>query len=152
MLGVSFENIRRLQLQAKFSFTLSSQYISQIMMVFPMIISLVFYFNFDLQTFLIIGLPWALIWTLWIYCGCLVVYWYPSFFFVYCFYLKMRIRTVNQRLGKLCRIIERIQAKLRRPENVREILAEAKEASLVYRFVLIVSCTDVDIAVCFVFG
>lgn len=98
--GLDLKSINKLKKAAKISFTMSSQYISQIISGFPVIITLLFYFNFSFEDFLYFGIPWALVWTLWTYCGCMVVYWLPSYYFVYCYYLKLRIKTINDELKK----------------------------------------------------
>lgn len=106
-LGLSLANIKRLQNRARFAFYLSSQYISQITAGFPLIITLTFYLNYSTYNFLVFGLPWVAVWTLWTYSGCRVVYWLPSYYFVYCYYLKLKIKTVNQRLERLVFINQR---------------------------------------------
>jgi len=54
--------------------------------------------NYDFVDFLLFGLTWILISLIWCYHCCIVAYYFPGYFFIVCYYLKLRLKTFVKRL------------------------------------------------------
>ena len=97
-MGLNEVNSIKLKKRAKVAFTMASQYISQIYAGFMFIITIIFYVNYKFEDFLIFGIPWVIVWGIWTYVGCIIVYWMPAYYYVLCYYIKLRLISINQKL------------------------------------------------------
>ena len=66
----------------------------------PGLILVLFYFKYTTFDFIVFGIPWVIVWTVW--CDrCKIIYWFQSYFYVYCYYLKLKLHCINQELQAL---------------------------------------------------
>jgi uncharacterized membrane protein len=54
--------------------------------------------NYNLTNVLLFGITWAIIWIIWCYNASEVAYYYPGYFFIVCYYLKLRLNSIRIRL------------------------------------------------------
>jgi hypothetical protein len=48
----------------------------------------IFCMNYELIDFLKYGIILIIIWTVWVYYACVVNYWFPSYYYIICYFLK----------------------------------------------------------------
>jgi hypothetical protein len=54
--------------------------------------------NYGLFDLILFGTTWTVIWTIWVYYICCIIYWPLGYFFLVCIYCNMKIKVINQRL------------------------------------------------------
>jgi hypothetical protein len=54
---------------------------------------------YSLTDILLFGITWTTIWMVWCYNACTVAYYYPGYFFIVCYYLKLRLNSIRIRLN-----------------------------------------------------
>jgi hypothetical protein len=54
--------------------------------------------NYSLVNFLLFGISWPTIWSVWGYMCCKVAYYFPGYFFIICYHLKFRLSSIDKRL------------------------------------------------------
>jgi hypothetical protein len=59
------------------------------------LIILTFGMNLSLHDFLLYGIPWIIIWTVWSYIACSIAYWLAAYYIIICFYLKSRLNSIR---------------------------------------------------------
>ena len=59
------------------------------------------YFNYTTKDFLIFGLLWLPVWTLWVYNVPKLLYWFPFYFHLICYYLRSQLITIEEKLKVL---------------------------------------------------
>ncbi len=52
----------------------------------------------SLANFLVFGISWTLIWGVWCYHSCKAAFYFPGYFFIICYYLKLRLSSIDKRL------------------------------------------------------
>jgi len=61
----------------------------------PMII------NYSLYNFIIFGISWIIIWAIWVYLAFIAAYYFPGYYFITCYYLKLRLTSIAKRMKNL---------------------------------------------------
>lgn len=85
----------------KLSLTISMTYIYFLMFAIFIICMLKYGLNYTLFDFVVFGIPWTLIWIIWDYFIITGLYWMPAYYFIVCFYVKLRLRSVYKKLNKM---------------------------------------------------
>jgi hypothetical protein len=80
-----------LKIRAKIAFFISNHCTSVITLCGMLALIMIFYIKYELYDFLIYGIIWVIIWTVWIYYVSIVIYWFPSYYFIICYYLKRQL-------------------------------------------------------------
>ncbi len=55
--------------------------------------------NYNLVHWLLFGITWTTIWGIWCYNSCLIAFYFPGYFFIVCYYLKLRLNSIRIRLN-----------------------------------------------------
>jgi hypothetical protein len=64
--------------------------------------------HYSLANFLVFGIPWAMIWTVWGYNLAKVAYFFPGYFFIICYHLKFRLSSIEKRLKNFMKYSNRL--------------------------------------------
>jgi hypothetical protein len=54
--------------------------------------------SYNLAKFLVFGIPWIIIWSVWSYHSNKAAFYFPGYFFIVCYYLKLRLSSIDKRL------------------------------------------------------
>jgi hypothetical protein len=57
--------------------------------------------NLSLHDFLLYGIPWIIIWTVWCYTACSIAYWLAAYYIIICFYLKSRLNSIRIKIKNI---------------------------------------------------
>jgi hypothetical protein len=106
-----------LKMRAKICFFISNHCTSVITLCGMLAIIMILYINYELYDFLMYGIIWIIIWTVWIYYVSVVIYWFPSYYFIICYYLKRQLLILENDIKNIKRsriAISRKEALIRR--------------------------------------
>jgi len=78
---------------------ISCIYVSTITVGVVAVIGLPMALNYSLVHWLLFGITWTTIWTIWCYNSCLTAFYFPGYFFIVCYYLKLRLNSIRIRLN-----------------------------------------------------
>jgi hypothetical protein len=81
--------------RSKIVLFISLQYIYSITIGCFAVIILTFGMNLSLHDFLLYGIPWIIIWTVWCYTACSIAYWLAAYYIIICYYLKSRLNSIR---------------------------------------------------------
>ncbi len=62
------------------------------------VLCLTFGLNYSLTNFLVFGISWTTIWGVWCYHTCRASFYFAGYFFIVCYYLKLRLSSIEKRL------------------------------------------------------
>jgi hypothetical protein len=82
--------------------------------------------NYDIYDFILYGISWVIIWTIWCYYATIAIYWPPGYFFIVCYYLKLRLTSFQIRLKTLSQEINSLSMKTK-SFLIKSILKEHNE-------------------------
>ncbi len=57
--------------------------------------------NYSLANFFLFGITWTIIWIIWCYNVCIATYYFPGYFFIVCYHLKLRLNSIRIELNIL---------------------------------------------------
>jgi hypothetical protein len=101
---------KNLLLRSKIVFMIS-HYIIQSLTIGAFSVGILTILNYDIYDFLLYGITWVIIWTVWCYYVCLAIYWPPGYLFIVCYYLKLRLISFQIRLKTFSQRINRLSMK-----------------------------------------
>ncbi len=94
-------------LRSKIVFIIS-RYIIRSLTIGTILITILTILNYDIYDFILYGISWVIIWPIWCYYACIAIYWPPGYFFIVCYYLKLRltsfqtkVKIFSQRMNRL---------------------------------------------------
>jgi hypothetical protein len=61
-------------------------------------IGLIVILSYSLGNILVFGIPWTIIWGIWSYHTSKVDFYFPGYFFIICYHLKIRLTSIEKRL------------------------------------------------------
>jgi hypothetical protein len=62
------------------------------------VIGLAMALHYSVNNFLVLGISWTLVWGMWGYCVCKVIYYFPGYLVIICHHLKLRLSLIERRL------------------------------------------------------
>jgi hypothetical protein len=68
---------------------------------------LVFGLSYSLANFLVFGISWTIIWSVWSYHSNEAAFYFPGYFFIVCYYLKLRLSSIDKRLKNFIKYSKR---------------------------------------------
>jgi hypothetical protein len=74
-------------------------YASTITAGFVFIIGIPMALNYSLVNWLLFGITWTTIWGIWLCNACMAAFYYPGYFFIVCYYLKLRLNSIRIKLN-----------------------------------------------------
>jgi hypothetical protein len=101
---------KNLLLRSKIVFMIS-RYIIQSLTIGAFLVGILTILNYDIYDFILYGISWVIIWTVWCYYACIAIYWSPGYFFIVCYYLKLRLISFQIRLKTFSQRINRLSMK-----------------------------------------
>ena len=57
--------------------------------------------NFNFVDLLLFGITWDTIWGFWCYNACIIAYYLPGYYFIVCYFLKLRLQSIEISLNSL---------------------------------------------------
>jgi hypothetical protein len=76
-------------------------YATSLTVGFLVAISFIFGLNYSLGNFLVFGMSWTIIWGIWCYYASKAFYYFPGYFFIICYQLKIQLSAIEKRLKNL---------------------------------------------------
>ncbi len=67
----------------------------------------------SLANFLVFGISWTIIWGVWCYHSCKAAFYFPGYFFIVCYYLKLRLSSIDKRLKNFMKYSKHSSMKLK---------------------------------------
>ncbi len=68
---------------------------------------LAFGLSYSSANFLVFGISWTMIWGVWCYHSCKAAFYFPGYFFIVCYYLKLRLSSIDKRLKNFIKYSKR---------------------------------------------
>ncbi len=87
------------------------------------VIGLPMLLNYSLVNIFIFGIPWVIIWGNFAYECCIAAYFFPGYFFIICYYLKIRLNSLRNRIEILLKNKRKAPLKVR-ITKIKQILEE----------------------------
>jgi hypothetical protein len=84
-----------LRRRAKIAFFISNHCICVITLYGMLVVFIIFYINYELYDYLMYGIIWVIIWGVYIYYACVGIYWFPSYYYIICYYFKIQFRILE---------------------------------------------------------
>ncbi len=103
-----------------------SRYIQQSLTFGCFLVGILTMLYYDIYDLILYGISWVGIWTVWCYYACLAIYWPPGYFFIVCYYLKLRLTSFKIRLKTFSQRINRLSNNTK-SVLVKRFLKEHKE-------------------------
>ncbi len=88
-----------------------SYYIIRSLTIGTVLITILSILNYDIYDFILYGISWVIIWTVWCYYACIAIYWPPGYFFIVCYYIKLRLTSFQIRLKTFSQRTNRLSMK-----------------------------------------
>jgi len=79
--------------------------------------------NYSLIHWLLFGITWTKIWGIWLYNGTMASFYYPGYFFIVCYYLKLKLNSIRIKLN-IIRNKSKSLAKNKKILMIRRLLEE----------------------------
>ena len=73
-------------------------YVISVTFGYMAIIALVMGLNYSLFDFIVYGISWTIIWGIWCYHSTLAAFYFPGYFFIICYHLKLCLSSIEKRL------------------------------------------------------
>ncbi len=79
--------------------------------------------NYSLIHWLLFGITWTTIWGIWLYNATMAAFYYPGYFFIVCYYLKLKLNSIRIKLN-IIRNKSKSLAKNKKILMIRRLLEE----------------------------
>jgi hypothetical protein len=87
--------------------TICCFYVISIPIGYSAALCLTFGLKYSLTNFLVFGISWTMIWGVWCYHSCKAAFYFPGYFFIVCYYLKLRLSSIDKRLKNFIKYSKR---------------------------------------------
>jgi len=99
--------------KSRIALTICSFYVLSIPVCGMFVIGLWMLLNYSLVNFFVFGIPWVIIWGNFAYECCITTYFFPGYFFIICYHLKLRLNSIRNRIQILLKNETRCTLKVR---------------------------------------
>lgn len=111
---------------------------------------------YNLIDYLLYGFTWTTLWGIWCYYACQTMYHFPGYYFIVCYYLKIRLILIEERLNdyrnllKHLTMIQKISMMRRLIKDHNEICITINKYNMYWKKYLTVTYSIVVILICFI--
>jgi hypothetical protein len=88
--------VSKLKTRASIGYFLSNYCIRVITIFGSLALTIIMYVNYKTHDFFIFGIIWITIWSVWMYYASVVIYWFPTYFYIICYYMKIQLKFINR--------------------------------------------------------
>jgi len=93
--------VSKLKTRAKIGYFISNYCISVITIFGSLGLTVIMYINYETRDFFIFGIVWITIWSVWAYYASVVIYWFPTYFYIICYYIKIQLKFIDRDIRNL---------------------------------------------------